>query len=151
MTMIAASVKATLRPSLLIESFEGDWEKEWFTYKPEGWARSTHKLRDPLCAASDDAMLAVDARAQGANMLIVVIDDTVAKADLKGGEQWQTVVLKPSDFRDVEGENLDDYTGVLRLTLTNSTRLRTKTGKSQVIGSEWKGAPPRFRNLRWEP
>ena len=34
----AAGVRATLEPSRLIEDFEGDWEQEWFTYRPGEWA-----------------------------------------------------------------------------------------------------------------
>ena len=30
--LAAAGVEATLKPSLVIESFEDDWEKKWFTY-----------------------------------------------------------------------------------------------------------------------
>ena len=33
----ADGVQASLKPSQVIETFQGDWEKEWFTYKSEGW------------------------------------------------------------------------------------------------------------------
>ena len=38
-----AGVVSTLKPSLLIEDFKGDWKKEWFTYKVDKWGIKTHK------------------------------------------------------------------------------------------------------------
>jgi hypothetical protein len=40
----AAGVKAAIGRSFLIESFAGDSEKQWFTYRPEDWARQAHKV-----------------------------------------------------------------------------------------------------------
>jgi hypothetical protein len=33
----AAGVKSTLKQSLVIETFEADWKKDWFVYKPKKW------------------------------------------------------------------------------------------------------------------
>ena len=43
----AAGVEAVPERSRMIETFEGGWEKEWFTYRPVEWARTTHKVYDP--------------------------------------------------------------------------------------------------------
>jgi len=61
----AAGVQATLKPSLTIESFKGDWEKEWFTYRPAEWARKTHKIYDPQWAAPEGAKLSLEVRCEG--------------------------------------------------------------------------------------
>ena len=51
----------------MIETFEGDWEKEWFTYKPEEWARATHKVYDDTWKAPKNAKLALEVLAAEAN------------------------------------------------------------------------------------
>ena len=92
-----------LKPALkqmfeMIESFEGDWRKEWFTYKPEEWGRKTHKVYDPQWKAPAGAKLALEVRAARPNKLVVGIDGHAAEVDLDGGEKWQTVTLSPAGF-----------------------------------------------------
>ena len=51
--LTSAGVKATLKPSLLIESFDDGWEKEWFTYRPEEWgALNQQALRQQVHSAA---------------------------------------------------------------------------------------------------
>jgi hypothetical protein len=75
----ANGVQATLNPSLVIETFEGDWEKEWFSDKPEAWPRSTHRLRDPQYASTISARLAVEVRSALPNTLVIKLDDYAAE------------------------------------------------------------------------
>ncbi|MHC4285372.1 MAG: glycoside hydrolase domain-containing protein [Planctomycetota bacterium] len=129
------------------------WEKEWFTYRPDEWARSTHKIADQIYTACDEAALAVDILAQQANTLVFVIDDYAAEIKLGGGNQWQKVVLRPQDFRDADGDALRSWKNIKRLKLTPAENLKLKRGskvKSKVFGKAWTGAKPRFRNLRWQ-
>jgi hypothetical protein len=150
--LTTAGTRATRKPSLLIESFAGDWEKEWFTYRPDQWARTTHKIGDDTYAAPDGATLAVDVLAQRPNTLVVVIDDYAAEVPLSGGDPWQTVVLQPQRFRDAGGDPLDDWKNIRRLKLTPEERLKPKRGSEgdpKRIGKSWSGPQPRFRNLRW--
>lgn len=149
----AAGVRATRKPSLLIESFEGDWEKEWFTYKPDEWARSTHKIADETYAALKGAALAVDVLAEQSNTLVVVIDGYAAEAQLSGGDKWQAVVLRLHDFHDAGGDPLSSWKDIKQLTLTPEERLKHKRGSKgspKQIGKHWNGTKPRFRNLRWQ-
>jgi len=149
----SAKVRATRQPSLLIESFEGDWQREWFTYKPAEWARTTHKIHDDVWKAPAGASLVLDARAKDANTLVVVIDGHAAEVPLRGGGQWQEVVLTPRDFRDAAGASLADWDGIRQLKLAPTERLRPKRGaarKSRSVGKRWRGDAPRFRNLRWQ-
>ncbi|MEO0413701.1 MAG: dienelactone hydrolase family protein, partial [Verrucomicrobiota bacterium] len=53
----AAGVKATLTPSLEIESFQGDWRKAWYSHKLDSWEARTHKVYSPLWKAPEDAVL----------------------------------------------------------------------------------------------
>ena len=151
--LMSAGVRATREPSLLIESFEGDWEKEWFTYKPDQWARSTHKIADETYAAPEGAALAIDVLADQPDTLVVVIDDYAAETQLRGGDKWQAVVLSPQDFHNAAGDALGSWKDVRRLKLTPEERLKPKRGgegSPKHIGKRWSGAKPRFRNLRWQ-
>lgn len=149
-----AGVKATLPPSLLIESFEGDWEKEWFNYKPEEWTRRTYKLHDERWKAPAGATLALDVLSESPNKLIVGLDDHAAEINLAGGAGWQAVNLTPSDFKDAAGTVMADWSKIRELRLAATDRLVSRTdGKEQIgqLGAAWKGHTPKFRNLRWVP
>ncbi len=148
----ASGVRATLKPSLLIEAFEVDWEKEWFTYKPEDWARRTHKIYDEQWQAPAGAKLAFEVRSARRNKLVVGIDEYAAEVQLEGNSTWQPVVLTEADFRDAAGDSLQEWEGVKELRLGSKETLRSKSnGKDQkrTLGADWEGAAPEFRNLRW--
>ena len=146
----AAGVRATLKPSLLIESFEGDWEKEWFTYKPEDWARKTHKLYDDRWRAPPDAELAFEVRAEKPNKLVVGIDSYAVEVQLNGGSKWQGVVLSPGEFHNASGDTMSGWMGAMELRLGAGETLRSKGDrKGKGLGAPWQGAKPEFKNLRW--
>jgi hypothetical protein len=148
----AAGVKATLEPSRLVETFVGDWEKEWFTYRPEEWARSTHKLYDPQWAAQANGTLAVEVRSEKPNSLVVRIDDFAAEASLRGGNGWQQVELTLTDFLNALGESRQDWGGIMELRLGAKETIRSrKKGeeKRRTVGADWVGAKPEFRSLQW--
>lgn len=151
--MLSASVRSTMQPSLLIESFEGDWQKEWFTCHPVGWARTTHKLYDEVWKAPSGASLALDVRARDAGDLIVAIDGHAAEVPLRGGGEWQAILLRPRDFRDATGAPLADWSGNSQLTLAPMERPGPQRGvdaREKTVGGTWRGEAPRFRNLRWQ-
>jgi cephalosporin-C deacetylase-like acetyl esterase len=148
----AAGIQATLKPSLVIETFAGDWEKEWFTYKPDDWARRTHKIHDDQWQAPPHAKLAFEVRAEQPNKLAVGIDEYAAEIPLTGHSEWQRIVLTPDDFHNAKGDTLSDWNGLKELRLSAEERLSKKVdGKSKTlhVGADWKGAKPVFRNLRW--
>jgi len=146
-------VKATARPSLIIETFEGDWEKEWFTYKPDDWARRTHKIYDDQWQAPPEANLAFEIRSAKSNKMVVGLDGFAAEVALEGGGQWQIITLSPSEFQDVEGNPLAGWENIKELRIGATETLRASgrgPRKSRVIGGIWQGPKPNFRNLRWE-
>jgi len=150
--LAAAGVRPTLKHSLLIEDFKGDWEKEWFTYKPNEWARSTHKIGAPAYAAPDGAKLQLDVRAPQPNSLVVMLENYATVVNLRGG-RWQTVTLQPRDFRDAGGHAMVDWQTARRLTLAPMERLRPQRGDTtpaRSVGKQWVGTPPQFRNLHWQ-
>ncbi|QDT95909.1 Dienelactone hydrolase family protein [Gimesia aquarii] len=149
----SARIHATMKPSLLIESFQDDWEKEWFTYKPNEWARSTHKVYDETWKAPPNTTLALEVMAAEANKLVVMLDGFAAEVQLDGGDQWQTVVLSPDNFQDHAGTSLPNWENIKRLKLSPAERLRPKRGDPRaprLVGKHWRGTKPQFRNLRWQ-
>lgn len=148
----AAGVNATRKPSLMIETFEGDWQKEWFTYRPDEWARSTHKVYDPQWAAPEGAKLALDVRCAQPNALVVVLDGKAAEAALAGGGEWQHIVLSARDFTDATGDAQVDWGGIKTLKLCAEETLREQVngeGQTRKAGGAWKGAQPEVRDLKW--
>ena len=144
-----AGVKPTMEPSLEIENFEGDWKKEWFTYRPQKWARTTNKLFDPVWKAPKNAALELKITSVEANTLVVQIDShAAATVNLKGSPDVQTVALQAADFTNVANEPLSNWDGIYSLTLTDSAKLR-KGKETKDVGSPWKGKPPVFDHLRW--
>jgi cephalosporin-C deacetylase-like acetyl esterase len=147
-----AEVRATLEPSLVIEDFEGDWQKEWFTYKPAEWPRATHKVYDDTWKAPEKAKLALKVRAAEANKLVVMIDGHAAEVEMTGGPQWQDVLLVPNDFRNSTGEPLPSWENIKELKLGHAEWLRPKRGERtepRMVGESWRGPKPEFRELRW--
>ena len=57
-----AGCRAVLEPTPLIEAFQGDWRKQWFTHSASGWAMRANKLNDPLWKAPENATLVLQAR-----------------------------------------------------------------------------------------
>lgn len=149
----SAGCVSALKPSMFIEDFEGDWQKQWFTYRSAEWARTTHKLFDPTWAAPENATLVIEVQAEKSNKLVVLLDGHAAEVQLSGGDRWQQVNLTPSDFKNAAEEPLSDFSKVRRLKLSHAEHLRHKRGdqrKPRLVGKAWQGADPQFRNLRWD-
>lgn len=150
----AAGAKATLKPSLLIESFDKDWQKQWFTYDLSQWARKTLKLYDPVWQAPAGARLAIDIRSENPNQLVIGLDLHGTEIQLKGGSDWQEIILTPADFHNAAGVPLSSWEGIRELRLGSRETLTSRDGgieKRLNLGDTWQGADPQFRNLRWVP
>jgi dienelactone hydrolase len=149
--LAAAGVKATLKPSPVIEDFAEDWEKEWFIYSndPENWQRKTRKIHDDRYQAPAFAKLALEVRSKQPNKLALGLDKSAAEVKLEGGGQSQQVLLYPTDFKDAEGGVRLDWEGIKELRLSQIEHLRPKDGKPLRLGAEWQGEAPEFRSLRW--
>ena len=148
-----AGVKATKKPSLVIESFEEGWRKEWFTYDlTDNWARRTHKIYDPAWQAPPFAKLAFSVRSEKPNRMVVGVGEFAAEVQLKGNLEWESIILFPVDFHDAVGRSLLDWTHAKELRIGPRDVLRSGHGaarKTLVLGADWQGAPPELRNLRW--
>ena len=137
----AAEVQVTLRPSAMIERFEGDWQQAWFNYG-KGWARSTHKVNDAQWAAPRGAKLALQVSCERPNQLAVIIDGHRAAVHLRGGGAWEAIELSPADFNDAAGAALSSFQGIQQLRLQPVSSAEASTPR-------WQGAPPVFNDLHW--
>lgn len=147
-----AKVKATLRETKQIETFETDWEKEWFTYKPEEWALKTHKLYHPMWKAPEKARLSVEVLSKQVNKLVIGLDSYAAEIDLKGGDKWETITLTPADFKNASGSQLSAFKDLQELRLGYLETLRDRKKKLTIkVGAPWQGEKPKFKNLIWVP
>lgn len=146
----AAGVKATLKPELLIENFKDDWQKEWFTYRREEWARKTHKVYSPVWKAPAEAKLELEVLAKETNKLVIGLDDYAVEIDLKGGSEWQKISLNPADFKNASGSQLANFTNLKELRLGHQeTQRDRKKNLNLKLGAQWKGPKPQFRSLKW--
>ena len=144
----SAGVQATLKPSVMIEDFEGDWQKEWFNYR-DGWARSTHKVYDPQWQTPGNAKLALQVSCAQANKLVVKIDEYTAEVSLAGGSAWEAIEFSAVDFKNTAGKALTDFKGIKELRLSPQETLRGKNNAVAQFGGAWQGADPIFNDLHW--
>jgi cephalosporin-C deacetylase-like acetyl esterase len=139
---VAHGVKATQTHSLVIEDFEGDWEKGWFYTRgghPDYWSFKTFKALSPMHRPPASARLVVEVRSEEDNKLNFTSfsswdggrEQRASNQTIKGGNQWQTISLLPSDFRDKQNTPLSDWSQMKKLQLSGP-RPR-----------------PEFRNLHW--
>ncbi|MFG0287035.1 MAG: dienelactone hydrolase family protein [Rhodopirellula sp. JB044] len=145
----SSGVKPTLEKSLTIETFDGDWQNEWFSYTPSDWPRRTHKINDNQWSAPTNATLSIEVQSEQPNSLVIGVDAYAAVIELTGGEQWQTIKLDPSDFQNANGENLANWKDIAELRIGYQETLKTKANRKRV-GARWKGRAPQLRNLKWQ-
>ncbi|PHS04511.1 MAG: hypothetical protein COA78_16505 [Blastopirellula sp.] len=148
----SSGVKSTLKPTNSIETFDGEWEKQWFNYRPEKWSHSTYKLNDAKYEAPSGAKLAIEILSEEPNELVILIDDYAAVVLLDGRNEHQQVILSPDNFKNFSEESLKDWNSIKLLKLSPTERLKPGRGEldnPRIIGKTWRGAPPKFRNLHW--
>jgi hypothetical protein len=147
-----AGVRPTVQPSLMIETFSPGWDKEWFTYDATKWDRATHKVNDPRWAAPEGARLTFFVRSAQPNRLIVAVDGWGSETALAGGPEPQQVTLSLADFHDAAGTAPKTWKDIKTLKLCAKETLKKRVDgveKKVVLGGEWLGEAPEFKDLRW--
>lgn len=156
----SAEVKATDKPSPLIDDFSHGWQ-DWYLLSadnPHHWEYSTRKITDPKWQGQPGQRLTLDVEAEKPNELVIVLTENffrpyrgksqefVAVVKLNGGADMQTVSLEPGDFKTIDGEVLSSWKNVDLLSLR---AYFDKSGKS--LGSKsWAGGQPNCRKLWWQ-
>jgi acetyl esterase/lipase len=146
----AAGVKATLKPTQLIEAFQPGWQQEWFTYRhaPDGWRQNTHKLYHDMYKAPPHARLVLNVTAPAGKKLVLGLDKYAAELPLGGGHENRTIYLEPSDFLDVDKKPLPGWDGLRELRITDTETLRDGQ-KTRKVGAPWQGPGPKLHSLSW--
>ena len=147
------NVKATLKPSLLVESFDGDWGKDWFTYNRKQWEYKTHKVNNDLWKSpSEDYNLTLDILSDQPNKIVIRMDSHAAEIELRGGD-WQSVELAAENFKNAMGETMNDFVSIMELEMSPEETMKRPKGERGgpiKLGGNWNGEKPKFRNLKWK-
>ena len=146
-----AGVVSTLKASLLIEDFKGDWKKVVYLQSGQVGNQDSQALL-PGLVSPENGMLCFEVRAQMENQLIVGMDGHATELALPGKNQWKAVTLSANDFKDAELKPLANWNGVKELRFDEAETLRPSRGskaKPRRLGGQWRGKAPEFRNLRW--
>jgi hypothetical protein len=145
-SMQHADIKATDKASLVIESFDKDWEKGWYSYEQAGsWPYRTNKLHDPKWAYPAGAKLALDVISPRPAIITVTIDDYDVSFECNANQR-RTIIMSPGDFKRKD-QSLTQFGDIKELTLDfdNSFKNDKNTNRTRDRKAE-----PIFRNLRWE-
>lgn len=144
-----ADVKATDLKSTEIEAFEPGWQKGWYVFNEDGsWPYRTNRIQDPRWQGPAGASLTLDVQSEQPNRLVLEIDQHAVETDLPGGDGWQTISLRCTDFRNAVGEELSDWMTAKELVIADKVTLK-HNDTVKVVGTAWQGPPPTFRGLRW--
>lgn len=165
-----AGVKATDKPSLLIDDFSRDWH-DWYQLEwrnPFHWQAVTRKLKDPKWRGPDGARLLLDVRSPKGNQLIFVFNFNdwgafpgepqgtfAAVKALKASDDWQTLSVAVEDLVPAEKPSRGkpwrptNWRTVTELGLRSRVTLSRNADAPELIEQKWEG-PREFRNLRWQ-
>jgi|TARA_B100000959_G_scaffold48940_1_gene50398 cephalosporin-C deacetylase-like acetyl esterase len=158
-----AGVKATAKPSLLIDDFKREFH-DWYSLNGNHqslWQHWTRKVTDAIYRGPDKARLSLRIQSEQPNSFVVVLQQNtwrayrgkkgtyVAVVNLKGGEP-ETIRLSPADFKEVQtGTALQTWAEIDELGLC--AKYQVKKGKAQTFPeSPWKGPRSKLIRLEWE-
>lgn len=171
-----AGVKATDRPSRLIDDFARGWH-DWFRLEwgnPHHWVATTRKIKDPKWRGPEGAALVFDVRCPEDNVIKVTAiangwgafpgqpwgGTFEARKPIKGSADWQTVSVSLADMMSTKKDeaskpaSLPSWGTLTELSFSWSQSF-LQDGQEVKFGSEnmqqngWR-EPREFRNLRWE-
>jgi dienelactone hydrolase len=169
----AAGVKATDKPSRLIDDFSRGWQ-DWYRLEwgnAHAWVATTRKLKDLKWRGPEGAKLVFDIRCPQDNVLKVTVilndwgvfpgkgwsEHFTALTPIKGSAEWQTISLSLDDMisdKKDKPSKLTSWETVTQLSFGWS-RSYFKDGQEVKVGSDnsqqngWR-EPREFRNMRWE-
>jgi len=129
----AAGVKANLKPGLMIEDFQGDWEKEWFVARVG--TKTSYKLRTPLYQPpSSDSKLSIEVQSDKKREMAISVGSHTHPISIEGDSKWQQVIMDLSDFLDKKGDTPKSWEN---LTIHIS------------LPQGWDWQDLKMRNLKW--
>lgn len=164
----AADVKATDKPSRLIDDFSRGWQ-DWYQLawsNPHHWVAATRKIKDPKWRGPAGAKLVFEVKCPKDNVIAIVADlngwgafpgkpggSYTARKPLTGSPDWQTVSVALEEMVS-DKEKAPAMTTWATVTELSFRRAKSylKDGKEVDFGADLTGwsEPREFRNLRWE-
>ena len=164
----AAGVKATDKPSRMIDDFARGWQ-DWYRLEwgnPHVWNATTRKLKDPKWRGPAGARLVFDVKCPNDNVISVTAElngwgafpgkpggSYEFRKPLKGSPEWQTVSIALEEMKPTK-PGAPAMTGWDTITELSFRRAKSylQDGQEVIFGKDSKawGAPREFRNLRWE-
>lgn len=132
-----SGIRASLKPSLVIEEFTDDWKKEWYSIKedPNTWEYKTHRVHSDQYKAPRYAMLEFEIKSDQTNFIMLYANSYSHIRPLKGGD-WEKVSVLPAHFV-YEGKKLLNWKDIHTLSFGR-------------FHNSWNGPSPEFRNLKWK-
>lgn len=130
-----AGAKVTFEQTDIIEDFQGEWAKQWYSHSNNGelHLRTNKIFRSAYSAPEGATKIILTATSEKENTLVVQIDESYsASVKLKAGTQ--TVELALSEFKNKEKEELSSF---------------SETGKITLIGRSGADNIPEFKLLKW--
>ena len=131
-----AGVKVSEKSNLVIEDFQGEWEKDWFAKGQK--SKKTFKLRSPQYLPPSNCNLGIEVQSGKKGHMMLGMEKEKDRyhhaVKLDGDSTWQQVVLPPSDFKTRTGETPKSWDG-LDIVIT------------PPAGLEWSDL--KMRNLKW--
>ena len=164
----SAGVKATGRPSRMIDDFARGWH-DWYRLEwanPHVWSATTRKLKDPQWRGPEDARLVLEVKCPKENVLAVSAElngwgafpgkpggTYTARKHLVDSPDWQTVSVSLEDMLPEKGGGpaLKTWQTITEFSLRRSATY-LENGQEVKLGDGGQGwnEPREFRNLRWE-
>ncbi|MDA9962546.1 acetylxylan esterase [Opitutales bacterium] len=158
-----AGVKATAKPSLLIDDFKRGFH-DWYSLNKNHqslWQHWTRKVTDAMYRGPEKALLSLEMESERPNSFVVVLQQNTWRAyrgkkgtfvsvvDLQGGKP-ETVRLRSDDFKEVQtGTALQAWAELDLLGLCAKYPVNRDKAKT-FPERPWKGPHPKFIRLQWE-
>lgn len=158
----AAGVRATDRPTTLIEDFARGW-RDWYRLNAghrDHWQNWTRKIADPKWRGPDGAKLAVMLKVAETNRIAFVVVENewrsyrgpkrtfVCEKEVPGAPTEQTVVLDAADFKGAasDGASLKSWSQLDMLGLCAYHQEKGQPAKPP----RWNGPTPEFKHVEWK-
>lgn len=158
----AAGVRATDKPTTLIEDFARGW-RDWYHLNAghrDHWQNWTRKITDPKWRGADGAKLAVTLKVAETNRIAFVVVENewrnyrgpkktfVCEKEVAGAPTDQTVMLDVADFKGTasDGAPLKSWSQLDQLGLCAYHQEKGQPSKPP----QWRGPAPEFKRLEWK-
>ncbi len=153
-TLQAANIKDTMKETTMIqETFNSSTLKGWYRMTDIDVNIRTLKLTNPKYKAPKYSKISIDVRAEKPNHFVFVVGGFWSVTKLKGGNEWQQVILYPSDVTGPNKTSRTDWEDIKEISTRYTLPMNSNEEEQEVLPEEfskgWVGKPAELRNLSW--